>query len=331
MALQVGEVAVALLVRGRGDSLPLGVVAQAVDDVGVDLHVAGRLAEGRIEAVGRAVDVVDDLHRSLFAERGVEVGRGFGVLPATHVEFAEQGFGAAYGQVAIEGAAHAAEHLSVGLADGCLEVGDGLGVERLVGKVFTVHGHLASRRGVRREAVGQQLVGIAGIEMARVAGIGTDDLVPCRAVIFRRGLDGEELFGAGAEVLETVKDAVGLATRRGGVVVAEGFIDEGVGHLRRCQLVGHRAEGHEGGRGGLSGQCLDVGREGAVGEDLAFDGGHHAGSAQVVVRERVGGRLGVVDPFVAAGQGDEGDGRKEDIAEVLHYVCLCHCLESDGE
>ena len=61
MTLQVGEVAVALLVRGRGDSLPLGVVAQAIDDVGVDLHVAGRLAEGRIEAVGRAVDVVDDL------------------------------------------------------------------------------------------------------------------------------------------------------------------------------------------------------------------------------------------------------------------------------
>ena len=97
MALQVGEVAVALLVRGRGDSLPLGIVAQAVDDVGVNLHVAGRLAEGRIEAVGRAVDVVDDLHRGLFAERGVEVGRGFGVLPATHVEFAEQGFGAAHG------------------------------------------------------------------------------------------------------------------------------------------------------------------------------------------------------------------------------------------
>ena len=145
MALQVGEVAVALLVRGRGDSLPLGVVAQAVDDVCVDLHVAGRLAKGRIETVLRSVGVVDDLHRGLFAEGGIEVGRGFGVLPATHVEFAEQGFGAAHGQIAIEGAAHAAEHFGVGLADGCLEVGDGLGVERVMGEILTVHGYLASR------------------------------------------------------------------------------------------------------------------------------------------------------------------------------------------
>ena len=167
--------------------------------------------------------------------------------------------------------------------------------------------------------------------MACVAGISADGGVALRAVIVGRGLDGEELLGAGTEVLQVVEDAVSLATRRGGVVVAEGFIDEGVGHLRRRQLVGHRTEGHEGGRGGLSGQCLDVGREGAVGEGLAFDGGHHAGSAQVVIRERVGGRLGVVDPFVATGQSDEGDGRKEDIAEVLHYVYLCHCLESDGE
>ena len=210
-------------------------------------------------------------------------------------------------------------------------MGDGLGIKRLVREVLTVHGHIGYSRGVRREAVGQQLVGIASIEVACVAGIGTDDLVPCRAVIFRRGLDGEELLGTSAEVLQAVKDAVSLAASGCGIVVAEGFIDKCVGHLRRCQLVGHRAEGHEGGRGGLSGQCLDVGREGAVGEGLAFDGGHHAGSAQVVVRQGVGGHLGVVDPFVAAGQGDEGDGRKEDIAEVLHCVYLFHCLESDGE